>query len=206
MTIVQLDYRLREKPLPLFDESLLQQDKQSSTDHLKIVESDRGNALAERYQYAKYKRSNCPIKIFTLGRFSILGDQDYLEFTGNGQRKSLELLKALIAMGGREVGELRLSEALWPDSEGDVAHSTFAVTLHRLRKLMGPKALQLSDSRLTLNPQYCWVDVWAAERLCGEIKQIMYSRQQDSYAIKYLVSEITNLYHGPFLGNEDEQP
>ena len=85
-----------------------------------------------------------------------------------GQHKPIEMLKALIALGGRDVGETRLSEALWPDTDGDVAHSAFSVTLHRLRKMIGHSALQLNDSRLSLNPDMCWVDVWACEQLLNQ--------------------------------------
>ena len=43
---------------------------------------------------------------------------------------------SLIALGGREASEERLSNALWPDADGDLAHESFTITLHRLRRLM----------------------------------------------------------------------
>ncbi|MCG6970126.1 MAG: bacterial transcriptional activator domain-containing protein [Gammaproteobacteria bacterium] len=146
------------------------------------------------------------IRIFTLGRFSILLDNQTADFSSNGQKKSLELLKTLIAFGGREVGEVRLCEALWPDSDGDVAHTTFSVTLHRLRKLIGSEALLLNDSRLTLNPDVCWVDAWEYERTIGEIKHLLHIRPMDPQHISKLVQRAIDIYHGPYLGNEDEQP
>ena len=203
MTTAQLDYSFKNDPLPVVDDTVRQQNWPTKICFTRVGEPAIAKQLP--YEYAKHEASECPIKLFSLGRFSILGNDYYLEFSGKGQRKSLELLKTLIAMGGREVGELRISEALWPDSEGDVAHSTFAVTLHRLRKLLGPNTLILSEGRLTLNPKYCWVDVWALDRLFGELKNLIFSRQQDSQLIKYVVNEIINLYHGPYLGFEDEQ-
>ena len=145
------------------------------------------------------------IRIFTFGRFSILLNNQSADFS-NGQKKSLELLKTLIAFGGREVGEVRLCEALWPDSDGDVAHTTFSVTLHRLRKLIGSDALLLNDSRLTLNSEVCWVDAWEYERTIGTIKQLLNTRPIDPQHITKLVRKAIDLYHGPYLGNEDEQP
>lgn len=147
-----------------------------------------------------------PIRIFTFGRFAILLNNRTAEFSNSGQKKSLELLKTLIAFGGREVGEVRLCEALWPDSEGDVAHTTFSVTLHRLRKLVGNEALLLNDSRLTLNSDICWVDAWEYERTIGKIKQLLNTRPIDPQYVVNLVDQGIDLYHGPYLGNEDEQP
>ena len=146
------------------------------------------------------------IRIFTFGRFSILLNNQSAEFNNSGQKKSLELLKTLIAFGGREVGEIRLCEALWPDSDGDVAHTTFSVTLHRLRKLMGSNTLLLNDSRLTLNPEVCWVDTWEYERTLGKIKNLLNTRPIDTQTITKLMHTVIDLYHGPYLGNEDEQP
>jgi len=146
------------------------------------------------------------MRIFTFGRFSILLDNQTADFNSSGQKKSLELLKTLIAFGGREVGEVRLCEALWPDSDGDVAHTTFSVTLHRLRKLIGSNALLLNDSRLTLNPEACWVDTWEYERILGKIKQLLNTNPVDPQIIIRLFHSAVDLYHGPYLGNEDEQP
>lgn len=150
--------------------------------------------------------SQFPIRIFTLGRFSIIMENKPIDFCGKGQRKALELLKTLIAFGGREVGEVRICEALWPDSDGDVAHTTFSVTLHRLRKLLGSEALILSDGRLTLNSKLCWVDVWSTQRLIGQIRQALNSSPVDTDEVTDLVHKTISLYHGPYLGNEDEQP
>ncbi len=145
------------------------------------------------------------IRIFSLGRFSLLKQQGEVRVSGKGQRKSLELLKTIIALGGREIGETRINEALWPDSEGDVAHTAFAVTLHRLRKLIGADALVLIDGRLTLDANYCWVDTWQCERLIGEIKAATHSGRGDHHTLMSKVGELLSLYHGPFLGHEDEQ-
>jgi LuxR family maltose regulon positive regulatory protein len=151
-------------------------------------------------------QENFPIQIFTLGRFSLLHATDSVRFSGKGQRKSLELLKTLIAFGGRDVGETRLNEALWAESDGDVAHTAFAVTLHRLRKFIGSETLILSDGRLTLNPALCWVDSWSCQRLIGQIKNNLNQRPIEHEKLIKQTNELVSRYHGPFLGNEDEQP
>jgi len=106
-----------------------------------------------------------PVKIYTLGRFEVSLRGVPLHFSGKIQKKPLMLLKALVAFGGRAVSESRLTEALWPDSDGAMAHTSFSSTLHRLRLLLGDReALEVRDGALGLDPQRCWVDVWALER------------------------------------------
>ncbi len=107
-----------------------------------------------------------PIKIYTLGRFELLRDDKPMIFSGKAQQKPLSLLKALIAFGGRNVSEDRSTDALWPDAEGDSAHTAFDTTLHRLRKLVGnDKTLVLRDGMLSLDERHCWTDVGAFERM-----------------------------------------
>jgi ATP/maltotriose-dependent transcriptional regulator MalT/DNA-binding SARP family transcriptional activator len=108
-----------------------------------------------------------PLKVYTLGTFEILRDGEPVSFSGKAQRKPLELLKALICLGGKGVSEWQLSDAVWPSAAGDLAHISFGTTLHRLRRLVGnEKALQLRDNRVSLDERYCWLDAWAFESLC----------------------------------------
>jgi two-component SAPR family response regulator len=115
------------------------------------------------------------------------------------------MLKALIALGGKEVREDQISDALWPEADGDVAHESFATNLHRLRKLIGnEKALQLREGRLTLDERFCWVDVWAFERILGQA-DVRWKEQPKEKAV-LLVEKAMDLYKGPFLFREIEQP
>lgn len=52
-------------------------------------------------------------------------------------RKPLELLKAILALGGREVDPASITDLLWPDAEGDAAQKALETALHRLRKQLG---------------------------------------------------------------------
>lgn len=109
------------------------------------------------------------VKIYSLGRFSVHIKGKPLTFTGKAQKKPLELLKGLIALGGRDVREDKLAHALWPAAED--ALQAMATTLHRLRKLLGENIVERSEGCLTLNPQYCWVDVWTIERQMAQLEQ-----------------------------------
>ena len=109
-----------------------------------------------------------PVKVYTLGRFSLVVDGKVLPSARKTRQKPLLLLKGLIALGGREVPEEQLSEILWPDADGDLAHQSLAKTLERLREMLGDdRAVLLRDGRLTLNNRHCWVDVWEFERILG---------------------------------------
>ena len=79
-------------------------------------------------------------------------------------RKPQELLQALIAFGGLEVGAGALIDALWPDSEGDAAYHALESALYRLRQLLGTRdAIRMEGGKVSLNQDRLWVDVWEFE-------------------------------------------
>ena len=109
-----------------------------------------------------------PLRIHTLGGFQLMLNEVPVTLTGK-VKKPLELLKVLIALGGRGVSQERLSDALWPDADADLAKRSFDTTLHRLRKLLGnERMLQLQAGRLSIDPRYCWVDTWVPATPGGE--------------------------------------
>lgn len=141
-----------------------------------------------------------PVKIYTLGRFSLIIDGQPLQFNGKAQQKPLELLKALIALGGREVSKDQLIDALWPDAEGDKAQRALDTTLHRFRKLIGhEQVIQLQDRKLSLNTQLCWVDIWAMERLLGQIEEFPHQAPDGCEQALKLQQHLFSLHKGSFL-------
>jgi DNA-binding SARP family transcriptional activator len=101
----------------------------------------------------------------------LIKDGKPLIFSRKVQQKPLLMLKALIAHGGREVTEERLADILWPEADGDAAHSSFATTLSRLRHLLGiEQAIRFQEGKAVIDPRYCWVDVWSFERLLGKVE------------------------------------
>ncbi|MDH3391449.1 MAG: hypothetical protein OEL85_06620, partial [Desulfobulbaceae bacterium] len=142
-----------------------------------------------------------PFRIYTLGRFELVRDGKPVRSNGKGQQKPLALLKALIALGGRNVAEFQLTEALWPDADGDMQHQSLATTLHRLRRLLGEKeAIEYRDGQLSLSACYCWVDAWAFERLLSQAEAESQKKVQRcmSAAAGYAEKAI-DLYKGNFL-------
>lgn len=148
-----------------------------------------------------------PLQIYTLGRFSVSRGVEPIRFTRKAQHRPLELLKVLVAFGGREVATDQLAMAMWPESEGDVAYNAFEITLHRLRKLIGiEKALVLSNGLLTLNSRFCWVDVWSFEQAASRVENVLISPRLDPDELAGLSSRVLALYHGHFLGRETPEP
>jgi ATP/maltotriose-dependent transcriptional regulator MalT/DNA-binding SARP family transcriptional activator len=135
-----------------------------------------------------------PVKIHTLGRFDILLHEEPLQFSGKEQKKPLEMLKTLIALGCVEVSAERLTDALWPNADGDLAHKSFETTLSRLRGLFATGSCLLYRSgRVSLNPLCCWVDSSALERHLAALR----SASPEEAAV--LREKILSLYQGEFL-------
>ncbi len=85
-------------------------------------------------------------------------------------RRLLELLGVLAAHGSTPLPQDQIADALWPDADGDAARNALDNALHRLRKALGgDDRIVLRQGALALNPQRCWTDVGAVERLLTEI-------------------------------------
>jgi len=105
-----------------------------------------------------------PVRIETLGRFRVVRDGVAVTLVSAGQRRPLDLLRALLACGGHAVRRERLADLLWPEADGDASQRVFATTLHRLRRLLGDGALVAPrDGTVGLDPSRVWVDAWVAE-------------------------------------------
>lgn len=104
------------------------------------------------------------VRIHTQGEFIVeikgrrLYDRDW-----KGQR-TRSLLLALVGEGGYKVPVERLSDLLWPDSDGDQALQNLKVALHRLRRLgcVPDEApvnwIHVKHGCVSLSRSLCWVD------------------------------------------------
>jgi DNA-binding SARP family transcriptional activator len=167
-----------------------------------VKELIRRNRLAPDPANPDLEHWPWPVKVYTLGRFGLLTDDQPVEYGRKVQQKPLALLKVLIALGGRGVSEGRLVELLWPDADGDLAHHSFEVALSRLRKLLeNEEALVLKEGCLSLSNRHCWVDVWAFERFLGQAEKAR-KEGKGTDAIR-LFEKASSLYKGPFLHSEE---
>ena len=129
-------------------------------------------------------------------------DGEPLKFGHKAQRRPLELLKSLIALGGQRVEIATLAASIWPDLDGDAALTAFHSALYRLRKLLGrDDALELQEGKLSLNPRCCWVDAWAFERLVAAIDGLADSAPDGANGA---AERMMRLYRGRFLEHDGD--
>lgn len=147
------------------------------------------------------------IGIHTLGHFHLSVGGRSVQFQRRAQRRVLELLKALIALGRPSVGATRLMDVLWDESEGDRASQCLTTTVYRLRELLRSKdAVLCANGQLALNPRCCWVDVWALERQLLAIESASKAPSPDIGVLSRRHHEIVQLYRGDFLDAERNYP
>jgi LuxR family maltose regulon positive regulatory protein len=140
-----------------------------------------------------------PIKFYTLERFAIVIDGTPLKAAGKAQAKPLELLKVLLACGGREVSGAAIIDHIWPDLDGDSAQHAFSMALHRLRKLLRrDDALTVHGGKLSINADIAWVDVWAFERLVNRLDGDAGAEQAE------IAEKFFRFYPGNFLQRDTD--
>lgn len=146
-----------------------------------------------------------PVRVFTFGGFRLVRDGEEVRQTGKPQKRPLELLKALAAQGPAGTVGLSLAALLWPDADSAGLKKTLEITLHRLRKLLGrDDAVLLHEGRIALNPQVCWVDLWAFEQSASRTTTALRNTSPDAVAIERESSLALRLYAGCFLATDEE--
>ena len=150
-----------------------------------------------------------PVRIYTLGRFGLVLDDESLTFSGKSPRKALELLQVLIASGGREVSTSALMQVLWPEESSSNLRNLFDNTLHRLRRILGPAdVLPMSNAKLALDPRHCWVDTWTFSRLTAacSLPAALDAGGQAPALSSTDAAAALRLYTGHFLASEGDVP
>jgi DNA-binding SARP family transcriptional activator len=138
-----------------------------------------------------------PVRVRTLGGFEVLVDDAPIEFGRKAPKKTLALLKAIIARGGA-APDTALIDIFWPDEEGDAATRSLGAAVFRLRTLLGvPDAVVQQGGQVSLDRELVWVDAWAFERALGGLRDVPSS---DGGAA---AAEALALYRGAFLAEEE---
>jgi len=139
-----------------------------------------------------------PIEIVTLGEFRILRDGVAMDFGARAPKKVLALLKALVALGGVNVSQASLVDALWGDQEGDAGINALGVAVSRLRKLLEcPEAILVVDEQLTINAEKCWVDAFKFDALTRTLDV-----NGDAAGTRRVIDAVMLMYRGTFLPGE----
>jgi len=112
-----------------------------------------------------------PVRVALLGGYALSIDDAAPRPSRKESRRLIELLRLLAAHAAMPIALDRVQDLLWPDAEGDAGRNALENALHRLRKMLGGEdRVLLKNGTLLLNPERCWVDVKALERLLGEIE------------------------------------
>ena len=133
------------------------------------------------------------VKILAFGKFRAEVDGKPLHAQRKTPHRLLELLAAIIYLGGRDVRVSQLTAVL-PTKEQVVDRDTVVEEfkkycklkkyLNRIRTLLGiEKVIYWKEKKISLNLDFCWGDVWAFKRL---------AEREDERAI--------TLYKEPFGG------
>jgi ATP/maltotriose-dependent transcriptional regulator MalT/DNA-binding SARP family transcriptional activator len=144
-----------------------------------------------------------PIRIRVLGELRIEVDGQEVSFQRKAPARLLEMLKLLVAAGGRDVSQDWLTDRLWPESDGAQGAQAFTNALHRLRKLLGrDDALLLRDGRLSLNDKLCWLDLWMLHELAGEADHLLAASAVSAARVAQLSRRLLDAYRGVlFIGD-----
>lgn len=154
-----------------------------------------------------------PVKIYSLGKFELVLEGKPVRFSGRVQRKPLQMLKMLVALGGTEVREEQLTDLLWPEADGDRAHSAFTTTLMRLRRFLGlDKAIEIYAGKASLNPHLCWLDTWAFEEIYRQVDSLLeiidelrLQTKENRQPVIQLAERAIKMYGGPLFPDEASQ-
>jgi ATP/maltotriose-dependent transcriptional regulator MalT/DNA-binding SARP family transcriptional activator len=151
-------------------------------------------------------------RVRMLGQFSFdLAAREGGASGARSQSRALELLKALIAFGGRLIPLERIADALWPRIDSDYAQRSLTTTLHRLRKLLGDDgAIILQDGKLSLHAHKFWTDTWALEQALGECRALFDGNLKanagstDASALQAGIEGVMSLYRGQLLQEDHD--
>jgi DNA-binding SARP family transcriptional activator len=142
------------------------------------------------------------VRIETLGGFSVRVAGGALPLGRKLPRRPLDLLKYLAVHAGRQLPEGEVTGALWPDREPLAAARSLAVTLHRLRRLLGiPEAIVRRGGWIGVDPGSVWCDAPTFERLLDDAARCGERRRRTA-----LTAAALELYRGDFLAGETRAP
>lgn len=145
-----------------------------------------------------------PVRVRTLGNFEILLEDKPLVFDASRVPvKPIELLKALIALGGHEVPQEKLADMLWPESDGDAARRALYTNLDRLRGLIGKEAVTLRQGRLSLDPRRVCTDLGALDGAAARLGSVS---PIEAKTLAEFADQALARFSGPFLPHEEALP
>lgn len=146
-------------------------------------------------------RTAQPVHVETLGGFSVDVGGSRLVYGRKSPLRPLDLLKYLAVHAGRQLPDDQVARTLWPDKKDLPALRSLAVTLHRLRRLLGgPEALFHRERSIAIDPRQVWCDAAAFEQMLDQSAK----SNREAERLK-LTARALALYRGDFLAGENRQ-
>ncbi|GIL05033.1 hypothetical protein FBR04_15380 [Betaproteobacteria bacterium PRO7] len=169
------------------------------------IETDFVRALIERNYLAPPPGAGSAwpfrLRVHVLGRFELLRDGQPLRFGGKAQQRPLDLLKLIVALGGKDVDSAYVTAALWPDADGAAARTSFDATLFRLRKLLDvEQAITLAGGKLSLAPALVWTDIQALEAALDAAQRV---GEDAGVPLTASAARLIDAYPGALLGDDE---
>jgi DNA-binding SARP family transcriptional activator len=153
-----------------------------------------------------------PVRIRTLGSFSVEVAGEAYRPSRKAQDKPLELLKLLVccqAMRRHSIDKPWLAQRLWADADEANARKSLDMTISRLRKLLrDDDAIVSQESRLALATDRVWTDLvplLEAQARVSEARDRRNAGEHRQGATSSAVAALLEHFKGPFLP-EDEGP
>lgn len=146
--------------------------------------------------------SRTAVRIKTLGGFAVLVSGRDLRLGRKVPRRPLDLLKYLAVHAGQPMSDVEVAGALWPGRGAVAALRVLAVTLHRLRRLLGhPEAILRQGGLIGVDPALVWCDAADFERTLALAARCRGRRER-----LRLTARALELYGGEFLPGEMRAP
>lgn len=140
------------------------------------------------------------VRIYSLGDFRIEWGKYASGATKKFRRQSLQVLKAIIALGGNHVSLELLYDSLWPASTiADPFARLYSLVNDINQRVQSRNLLDLQDKSVSINARICWLDTWVFLQLVQESNQ--YNEAPGDRYIT-LSDQAINLYNGDFLAHE----
>lgn len=146
-----------------------------------------------------------PLHIRSLGGLAIERDGEPLRFGRKAPKRLLDLLRLLMALGGRQVDAARLAATLWPEAEGGGDRDALKSLLHRARALFGAEVIVVRDGLVSFDEQRVWIDTWAFEFAADRIEATLGTATPAALPgeLELRRAQLIALYRGHFLGETD---
>lgn len=134
-------------------------------------------------------------RLHTFGPFELVRNEA-VDYKVQRNTKSLQLLKTLAVAEKNTLLVSRIKEILYENCEYDKASQLLDNHLHRLRRSLGcDEAIIREGDKISLNPQYFWVD--------KNVFEILQKQKITRENAPELIAQLQGIYRGEYMPEDD---